>query len=86
AIDAAMAQGLIDALRAAEADAQVAAIVITAEGPVFSAGADLAERKAMAGDAAARAARWTLGEAMLMAPGETGKPVIAAVQGDALGA
>lgn len=86
AIDTAMAQGLMDALRDAESDAAVAAIVLAAEGDVFSAGADLAERKALAADSEARAARWALGEALLMASGEIGKPVVAAVQGAALGA
>jgi len=86
AIDAAMARDFIEALRAAERDEKVKAIILTAEGPIFSAGVDLAERKANAGDPAAKAERWALSEAMLLAPGETGKPVIAAVQGNALGA
>ncbi|MBE9607340.1 enoyl-CoA hydratase/isomerase family protein [Acetobacteraceae bacterium H6797] len=86
AIDAGMAQAFIDELRAAEADQGVLAIVLTAEGPVFSAGVDLAERKALADDEAAKARRWALSEAMLLAPGQTGKPVIAAIQANALGA
>jgi enoyl-CoA hydratase len=86
AIDTAMAEGLIAALRGAEAEDGIAAIVLAADGPLFCAGADLGERKALAGDNAALSRRAGLSEALLQAPGQSGKPVIAAVQGAALGA
>ena len=86
AIDTATAEALIAALRDAEADAEVAAIVLAADGTLFCAGADLGERKALAGDAAALARRGALSESLLLAPASIGKPVIAAVHGAALGA
>lgn len=86
ALDTALAQGLIAALRAAEAAPEVAAIVLAAEGPGFCAGADLGELRALADDPAAKSARVALSEAILLAPGGTGKPVVAAVHGAALGA
>ena len=86
AIDTALAEALIAALRATEAAPEVAAIVLAAEGPGFCAGADLGELRALAGDPAAKAARAALSEAILLAPGATGKPVVAAVHGAALGA
>ncbi|MXP65315.1 enoyl-CoA hydratase/isomerase family protein [Roseomonas sp. M0104] len=86
AIDTALAESLIAGLRAAEEDSGIAAIVLAAEGPGFCAGADLAEMRALAADPAARAARAALSEAILLAPGRTAKPVVAAVQGAALGA
>jgi enoyl-CoA hydratase len=86
AIDTAMAEGLIAALRGAEAEEGIAAIVLAADGPLFCAGADLGERKALAGDDAALGRRAGLSEALLQAPGRIGKPVIAALHGAALGA
>jgi enoyl-CoA hydratase/carnithine racemase len=86
AFDAATATALIEALRATEAAPEVAAIVLAGEGPGFSAGADLGELRAIAGDPEARAARAALSEALLLAPGAIGKPVVAAVHGAALGA
>ncbi len=86
AIDTALAEGLIAALRAAEAEEDITAIVIAADGPIFCAGADLGERKALAMDAAALDRRGRLSESLLLNPGEIGKPVVAAVHGPALGA
>ncbi|MDJ0389583.1 enoyl-CoA hydratase/isomerase family protein [Roseomonas sp. E05] len=86
AIDAALARALIAALEAAGDDPAIAAVVLGAEGPGFCAGADLAEMRALAADPSARAARAALSEAILLAPGRTAKPVVAAVQGAALGA
>ncbi|MFC7556054.1 enoyl-CoA hydratase/isomerase family protein [Pseudoroseomonas wenyumeiae] len=62
------------------------AVVLAADGPSFCAGADLGEIRAIAADPGARAARAALSEAVLLAPGRIGKPVVAAVQGAALGA
>jgi len=86
AIDTALAEGLIAGLQAAAEDSAVTAIVLAAEGPGFCAGADLTELRALAANPSARAARAALSEAILLAPGCTAKPVVAAVQGAALGA
>jgi enoyl-CoA hydratase/carnithine racemase len=43
ALNSALTQGLLDALRAADADASVRAVVLTGAGPGFCAGADLSE-------------------------------------------
>lgn len=84
ALNGAMTQGLLDALSAAGQAAAVRAIVLAAHGPAFCAGADLAEMQALAGEA--RAARSALTVALMDAPALVPKPVIAAVQGAALGA
>ena len=86
AIDTALAESLIATLQAAAKDSAVTAVVLAAEGPGFCAGADLTELRAIAADPAARAARAALSEAILLAPVRTAKPVVAAVQGAALGA
>ncbi|UFN47914.1 enoyl-CoA hydratase/isomerase family protein [Roseomonas sp. OT10] len=86
ALDTALGEALIAALREAEAAPEVAAIVLAAEGPGFCAGADLGELRALADDPVAKAARAALSEAILLAPGDTGKPVVAAVHSAALGA
>ncbi len=72
--------------RAAAEDPTVAAIVLAGAGGGFSAGADLAEMKQLAADPAARAARSALTIALLDAPQGVPKPVVAAVQGAAMGA
>jgi len=84
AMNGAMVQALLDALAEAGADAAVRAIVLAGKGPGFSAGADLAEMQALAGEA--RAARSALTVALMEAPPLVPKPVIAAVQGAAMGA
>jgi enoyl-CoA hydratase/carnithine racemase len=77
---------LVAALHAADADPDVAAVVIAAAGPGFSAGADLGERAILIADPTARAARAALSDALLAAPGAMGKPVVAAVHGAVVGA
>jgi enoyl-CoA hydratase/carnithine racemase len=86
ALDTGTAQGLVDALEQAAGDDAVRAVVVAADGPGFCAGADLGELRAIAADPAARAARAALSEAVLLAPGRIGKPVVAAVHGAAMGA
>jgi enoyl-CoA hydratase/carnithine racemase len=86
AMDRAMIEVLLAALRAAAEDPTVAAIVLAGAGGGFSAGADLAEMKQLAADPAARAARSALTIALLDAPQGVPKPVVAAVQGAAMGA
>ncbi len=83
AFDAGMRNALRDALRAAGADAGVRAVVLTGEGRLFSAGADL---KAGLPDAA-QAHSQLLEEygPALTAIAEMPKPVIAALDGPAVG-
>jgi enoyl-CoA hydratase/carnithine racemase len=85
ALDRALIEALLGALaRAVESDC--AAVVLAAEGASFCAGADLAEMKALAADPAAREARAALTVALMAAPDRVPKPVVAAVQGAAMGA
>ena len=85
ALDRALVEALLSALaRAAECDC--AALVLAAEGASFCAGADLAEMKALAADPVAREARAALTVALMQAPQRVPKPVVAAVQGAAMGA
>jgi enoyl-CoA hydratase/carnithine racemase len=86
AMDRAMIEALLAALQAAGADSAVAAIVLAGAGGSFSAGADLAEMKQLAADPVARQARSALTVALLEAPARVPKPVVAAVQGAAMGA
>ena len=86
ALNNALVGAMIEALRAADADPAVAAVVIAGAGAGFSAGADLAERALLIADPATRAARGALSDAMLAAPGAMGKPVVAAVHGAVVGA
>ncbi|WP_376097320.1 tripartite tricarboxylate transporter substrate-binding protein [Roseomonas sp. CCTCC AB2023176] len=85
ALDRAMTEALIAGLREAGEDPAVAAVVIRAEGALFCAGGDLEEMRPIRGDAALYDARVALTEAMLRAPGECARPVVAAVQGTAVG-
>jgi enoyl-CoA hydratase len=77
---------LIAAFDALEADPDVRAIVLTAKGKVFCAGADIREKAALAGEPAdyLRANRLTRDGFFCIL--DSSKPVIAAVQGAALGA
>ncbi len=82
ALDRGMTEAIIAALRDVDG---VAAVVIRAEGAGFCAGGDLDEMRPIRGDAEAYDARVALTEAMLRAPGECPRPVVAAVQGAAVG-
>jgi enoyl-CoA hydratase/carnithine racemase len=86
AMDRATIEALLAALHAAGEDTTVAAVVITGAGGHFSAGADLAEMQALAADPTARQARSALTVGLLDAPARIPKPVVAAVQGAAMGA
>jgi len=84
AINSELAQSLLDALRAAEADESVGAIVLTGAGQGFCAGADLSEFKDMgAGLAGENRAELTM--QLHLAFPRTLKPIVAAVNGHAMG-
>jgi enoyl-CoA hydratase/carnithine racemase len=84
AMDRATIEALLVALRDAGADPTIRAIVLAGAGSGFSAGADLAEMRALAAEE--RPARSALTVALLDAPARLGKPVVAAVAGAAMGA
>ena len=81
-LSAAVQERLLDAFRAAEAAADVRAIVLTGTGRAFSVGADIDEL-ATTPEGALRQLQTTL--AFLASPERVRKPVIAAVNGFALG-
>ncbi len=86
ALNGALCAAVLQGLREADADPNVAAVALLAAGPGFSAGADLGERQIIGDDEAARAARTRLSLDMLSAPGLMGKPVVAGMHGHAVGA
>lgn len=87
ALDTALVEALLAALAAADSDETVGAIVITGAGTLFSSGADLGEFRAVGGEAAAaHEHRSDLMLALQLRCTEIGKPVIAAVNGSAIGA
>jgi enoyl-CoA hydratase/carnithine racemase len=79
-----LTRGLLDALRAADADASVGAIVLTGAGQGFCAGADLTEFKELgAGLAAEERAELTMQLHLTFT--RISKPVVAAINGHAMG-
>ncbi|MDC0661164.1 enoyl-CoA hydratase-related protein [Marinobacter sp. SS21] len=82
ALTRAMYQALIDGIRAAAADAQVHAIVISGRGDVFTAGNDLDDFRARASDPQPQP---SAGLAFIEALMDCDVPVIAAVEGLAIG-
>ncbi|HEX7219176.1 MAG TPA: enoyl-CoA hydratase/isomerase family protein [Burkholderiales bacterium] len=84
ALNSELTQGLLDALRAADADDSVGAIVLTGAGQGFCAGADLSEFKELgAGLAAEDRAELTM--RLHLAFTQIKKPVVAAINGHAMG-
>ena len=84
ALNSELTQGLLDALRAADADESVGAIVLTGAGQGFCAGADLSEFKELgAGLAAEDRAELTMQLHLKFI--KISKPVVAAVNGHAMG-
>lgn len=79
ALDRASYRGLIDALAAAEADADIRAILITGTGGCFTSGNDIRDFAASADDGARIAIEF------LTAISTATKPVVAAVEGFAVG-
>lgn len=82
ALNGALVKGIVDGIREAEADKDVAAVVLTAEGGAFCAGADLDELKTAGGTEALR--RSDLGAALYSAVRRSEVPVIASVDGPAV--
>ena len=84
ALNSELTQGLLDALRAADQDESVAAIVLTGAGPGFCAGADLSEFKDLqAGVAAENRAELTMQLHLVFS--RIRVPVVAAINGHAMG-
>src|SRR5574339_391390 len=84
ALNSELTQGLLDALRVADADESVGAIVLTGAGQGFCAGADLSEFKELgAGLAAEDRAELTM--RLHLAFTQIKKPVVAAINGHAMG-
>lgn len=86
ALDTALTQALLEALRAADADAAVRAVVLAGAGPAFCAGADLGEFKDLVPEKRHLVdARAELTMQLHLAFPRMAKPVVTAVQGAALG-
>jgi enoyl-CoA hydratase/carnithine racemase len=86
ALDTALTQALVDGLRAADADANVRAIVLVGAGKSFCAGADTSEFVALTPedpDAVVARADLTAGLHLLFS--RIAKPIVSAVHGNALG-
>jgi enoyl-CoA hydratase/carnithine racemase len=79
ALDGATYAGLIEALKAAEADASVRAIVLTGAAGCFTSGSDIKGFQASAGDGPSIAIQF------LTAISTATKPIVAAVEGYAVG-
>ena len=87
ALNTPLLQAVLDALDAADHDAGIGAIVLAGAGAMFSAGADMGEfRDAGSHADAASEYRGDLLLALQLRFGSLGKPVIAAVNGAAIGA
>jgi len=84
ALNSELTQGLLDALRAADADESVGCVVLTGAGQGFCAGADLSEFKELgAGLAAEDRAELTM-QLHLIFP-RISKPIVTAINGHAMG-
>lgn len=85
ALDTELVRALGDALARARDDAAVRAILVTGEGGAFCSGADLKEALATLGQGQSLGARVVPFQAMIRTITETPKPVVAAVDGAAVG-
>jgi enoyl-CoA hydratase len=79
-------EGMLRVFDRLEGDAEIRAIVLTAKGHVFCAGADIKEKQALAGAEGDYARANRLTRDVFFALVDSSKPVIAAVNGAALGA
>jgi enoyl-CoA hydratase/carnithine racemase len=86
ALNTALTQALLDALRAADADEAIGCVVLTGAGQGFCAGADLSEFKDLTPDQQERIeARAELTMQLHLAFPKMGKPVVTAINGAAMG-
>lgn len=86
ALNTALTQALLDALRAADADEAVGCVLLTGAGPGFCAGADLSEFKDLTPEKAHFVeARAELTMQLHLAFPKMAKPVVTAIQGAAMG-
>lgn len=86
ALNTVLTQELLDALRAADLDDSVNAVVLTGAGKSFCAGADTTEFSSLVPDApGAVTRRADLTTSLHLSVSQMAKPVIAAVRGNALG-
>ena len=86
ALNTALTQALLDALRAADADDSVYCVVLAGAGQGFCAGADLSEFKDLTPDQAQRvSARAALTASLHGIFSKMAKPVVSAIQGAAMG-
>jgi enoyl-CoA hydratase/carnithine racemase len=86
ALNTVLTQALLDALRAADVDDAINAVVLTGAGKSFCAGADTTEFSALVPeDPGAVTRRADLTTALHLSFSQMSKPVIAAVRGNALG-
>ena len=86
ALNTELTQRLLDALKAAEADDSVNAVVLTGSGKSFCAGADTTEFSALVpDDPGAVTRRADLTTSLHLVFSQMSKPVISAVRGNALG-
>ena len=86
ALNTALTQALLDALRAADADDTVRCVVLAGAGQGFCAGADLSEFKDLTPDQAQRvSARAELTASLHGIFSKMAKPVVTAIQGAAMG-
>jgi enoyl-CoA hydratase/carnithine racemase len=86
ALNAALTQGLLDALRAADADDAIGCVVLTGAGQGFCAGADLAEFKDLTPEKQHLVeARAELTLQLHLAFPKMAKPVVTAINGAAMG-
>ncbi len=86
ALNTALTQALLDALRAADADESVRCVVLAGAGQGFCAGADLSEFKDLTPDQAQRvSARAELTASLHGFFSKMAKPVVSAIQGAAMG-
>lgn len=84
ALNTELTRALLEALRAADADDSVGALVLTGAGPGFCAGADLAEFKELS-DPKAAEARAELTMQLHLCFSKISKPVVTAINGPAMG-
>lgn len=85
ALNTALTQALIDALRAADIEQEVRAVILTGAGKSFCSGADMSELTGVTEDAISIRRRGALLTTLHSVCGQISKPIVAAVRGNAIG-